>query len=232
MRWPNTKTTLPPTISATSETLWLKQNGEDIFQRYQFFSRYEGNSNTQQPYGYPITSTTIPNTEDINEDLTLGTIESYYQYEIPMTLSDLSAENVGKGYLADVLETVSKTNGAGEQRPIKWYQFKIPVREYQQAYNGISDFRSIRFMRMFMQGWSEPVTLAFCAHRIGAWRVAPLRTKPGGLAGIGSGRPHGHAVCPVGREPGRKRRATARAVRDSLLASTKKSTPPTSTSAA
>ena len=149
-----------------------QENGEDILQRYQFFSRYEGNSNTQQPFGYPITSTTIPNTEDINEDLTLGTIESYYQYEIPLTLSDLSPENVGKGYLADVLETVSKTNGAGEQRPIKWYQFKIPVREYQQAYNGISDFRSIRFMRMFMQGWSEPVTLRFARIELvrGEWR--------------------------------------------------------------
>ena len=28
----------------------------------------------QQPDGYPITSTTIPNTEDINEDLTLRTL--------------------------------------------------------------------------------------------------------------------------------------------------------------
>ena len=74
-------------------------NEEDILERYQFFSRYEGNSNTQQPYGYPITSTTIPNTEDINEDLTSGTIESYYQYEIPMTLADLSPDNIGKGYL-------------------------------------------------------------------------------------------------------------------------------------
>ncbi|MDG1675212.1 MAG: cell surface protein SprA, partial [Flavobacteriales bacterium] len=119
-----------------------------------------------------ITSTTIPNTEDINEDLTLGTIESYYQYEIPMTLSDLSQDNIGKGYLSDILETVSKTNGAGEQRPIRWYQFKIPVKEYQQAYNGISDFRSIRFMRMFMEGWREPVTLRFARIELvrGEWR--------------------------------------------------------------
>ena len=72
-------------------------NDEDILERYQFFSRYEG-SNTQQLNGYPITSTTIPNTEDINEDLTLGTIESYYQYEIPMTRADLSPDNIGKGY--------------------------------------------------------------------------------------------------------------------------------------
>ena len=56
---------------------------------------------------------------------------------------------------------------------------------------------------------------SFRAHRIGAWRMAPLRTKLGRLARAGSGRSHGHAVCPVGREPGRKRGATACALRDS-----------------
>ena len=147
-------------------------NGEDILERYQFFSRYEGNSNTQQPNGYPVTATTIPNTEDINEDLTLGTIEAYYQYEIPMSPLDLTPENIGKGYLSDILETVSKTNGAGEQRPIRWIQFKIPVKDYQRAFNGISDFRSIRFMRMFMTGWREPVTLRFARLELvrGEWR--------------------------------------------------------------
>ena len=56
----------------------------NIIDRYKQFSRYEGNSNTDSPNGYPITSTTIPNTEDINEDITLGTIESFYQYKISM----------------------------------------------------------------------------------------------------------------------------------------------------
>ena len=61
----------------------------NIIDRYKQFSRYEGNSNTGSPNGYPITSTTIPNTEDINEDITLGTIESFYQYKISMRPSDL-----------------------------------------------------------------------------------------------------------------------------------------------
>ena len=78
-------------------------------ERYQFFNRYEGNSNTGLPDGYAIAATTIPNTEDINEDLTLGTIESYYQYEIPMTPADLTPENIGKGYLADILRRVPPT---------------------------------------------------------------------------------------------------------------------------
>ena len=46
------------------------------------------------------------------------------------------------------------------------------MREYQKAVNGISDFRSIRFMRMFMTGWSEPVTLRFGRIELvrGEWR--------------------------------------------------------------
>ena len=148
-------------------------NGENLLERYQFFNRYEGNSNTGLPDGYAIAATTIPNTEDINEDLTLGTIESYYQYEIPMTPADLTPENIGKGYLADILEA-SPTNLPDELplKPVKWYQFRIPVREYQKAVNGISDFRSIRFMRMFMTGWSEPVTLRFGRIELvrGEWR--------------------------------------------------------------
>ena len=148
-------------------------NGENLLERYQFFNRYEGNSNTGLPDGYAIAATTIPNTEDINEDLTLGTIESYYQYEIPMTPADLTPENIGKGYLADILEA-SPDNLPDELplKPVKWYQFRIPVREYQKAVNGISDFRSIRFMRMFMTGWSEPVTLRFGRIELvrGEWR--------------------------------------------------------------
>ena len=148
-------------------------NEEDILERYRFFSRYEGNSNTAQPDGYPITSTTIPNTEDINEDLTLGTIESYYEYEIPLTRADLSQANVGRGYLADINPTNSKSDGeTDDTREINWYQFKIPVKDFKRAYNGISDFRSIRFMRMYLQGWEEPVTLRFARMELvrGEWR--------------------------------------------------------------
>ena len=59
-------------------------NEENVLERYRFFNGYEGNSSTAQPEGYPIASTTLPNTEDITEDLTLSAIESYFQYRIPL----------------------------------------------------------------------------------------------------------------------------------------------------
>ena len=113
----------------------------NILDRYKKFSRYEGNSNTASPNGYPITSTTIPNTEDINEDITLGTIESYYQYKISFRPGDLGEANVGNNYITDVYETLSQSATNNEQKPIKWYQFKIPVREFEQRVGSISDFR-------------------------------------------------------------------------------------------
>ncbi len=145
---------------------------EDIIQRYKYFSLYEGNSNTESPDGYPITSTTMPNSEDINEDITLSTIESYYQYKISLRPSDLGEANVGNNYITDVFETLSQSASSNEQKPIKWYQFKIPVREYQKQIGSISDFRSIRFMRVFMKGWSQPVTLRFARMELvrGEWR--------------------------------------------------------------
>ena len=145
---------------------------EDVIQRYKYFSLYEGNSNTASPDGYPITSTTIPNSEDINEDITLSTIESYYQYKISLKPSDLGEANVGNNYITDVFETLSQSATSNEQKPIKWYQFKIPVREYQKRVGSISDFRSIRFMRVFMKGWQQPVTLRFARMELvrGEWR--------------------------------------------------------------
>ena len=145
---------------------------ENIIDRYKHFSLYEGNSNTDSPDGYPITSTTIPNSEDINQDITLGTIESYYQYKVSMRPSDLGEANVGNNYITDVFETLSQSASTNEQKPIKWYQFKIPVKEYEKRVGSISDFRSIRFMRVFMKGWSQPVTLRFARMELvrGEWR--------------------------------------------------------------
>ena len=60
----------------------------------------------------------------------------------------------------------------GETKEVKWLQFKVPIRDFEQRVGGISDFRSIRFMRMFMKGWRQPVTLRFARLELirGEWR--------------------------------------------------------------
>lgn len=142
-----------------------------ILERYKDFNGYEGNSNTATPNGYPIAATTIPNTEDINQDITLSTIEAYYQYKVSLRPQDLGEQNIGNNYITDSFETTVETAN-GEQRNIRWYQFKIPIFEYDNRIGGIPDFRSIRFMRMFMKGWSEEATLRFARLELvrGEWR--------------------------------------------------------------
>ena len=141
-----------------------------ILERYKNFNGYEGNSNTASPNGYPITATTIPNTEDINGDITLGTIESYYQYKVSLRQADLGEQNIGNNYIFDSFE--QSVNTPEGDRTVRWYQFRVPVREFQKRVGSISDFRSIRFMRMFMKGWNEEVTLRFARLELirGEWR--------------------------------------------------------------
>lgn len=140
-------------------------------QRYKYFNNNEGNSNTASPDGYPITATTLPNSEDINQDITLNNIESYFQYKVSLRPNDLGEGNIGRNYITDSFET-TRTVADGSDKTIRWYQFKIPIKEFEQRVGGIADFRSVRYMRMFLKGWNEPVTLRFARLELvrGEWR--------------------------------------------------------------
>ena len=74
---------------------------------------------------------------------------------------------VGKNYITSV-QPFNKGNGDVEM----WYQFKVPIRDFERKVNGISDFRSIRFMRMFMKDFDEEVLLRFARLEFirGEWR--------------------------------------------------------------
>lgn len=147
----------------------------NIIQRYKRYNGTEGNSPTNEysqtlnSDGFPTGATNLPNVEDINQDNNLSESESYFQYRVSMRPQDMV---VGQNFITDVLtRTIDMPNGT--TRTITWYQFTIPVRNYERAVNGISDFRSIRFIRMFMKGWSNPATLRFARLEMirGEWRT-------------------------------------------------------------
>ncbi len=155
----------------------ISGDGLNTLERHKNFNGYDGNSLNQQE-----AATTIPNTEDINRDNTLNTIESYYQYKVSLRPEDLTIGNIGNNYLTDVLQTAEDTE-VEDNRPIAWYQFKIPVRDFEKSFNGITDFRSIRFLRMFMKGWDKEVTLRFARLELirGEWRVFQGSLKEPGI---------------------------------------------------
>ncbi len=130
-----------------------------ILDRYKYYNGLEGNSPTaeQSPEPYPTTATLLPDVEDINQDNTLNEEETYFQYKVSIRPEDME---VGKNYIADIREaTVSRQDMP--DTIIKWYLFKIPIYKPQQKIGPISDFRSIRFMRLFLRDFSESIVLRF-----------------------------------------------------------------------
>src|SRR5688500_5656195 len=49
----------------------------------------------------------------------------------------------------------------GTQRKETWYLFRIPVSQYQSKVGNIPDFKSIRFIRMFLTGFEDTVVCRF-----------------------------------------------------------------------
>lgn len=142
----------------------------DVLRRYKYFNGLENNSSTAQVDGYPATSTNLPDREDANRDQTLSKTESYFQYKISFREQDL--QQVGQNYITDIYETQSEILPNNQRVNVRWIQFKVPIFEPDQRINGIQDFRSIRFMRMFMTNWADPVVLRFASFDLvrGEWR--------------------------------------------------------------
>ncbi|MFA9370916.1 MAG: cell surface protein SprA [Labilibaculum antarcticum] len=130
-----------------------------ILERYKKYNGPEGNSPTSELSGssYPTSATTLPDVEDINHDNTLSETEAYYQYKVHLAPTEMQ---VGQNFIVDkVTSNVDLANGT--DGIVDWYQFKIPVDEFEDIYGNISDFTSIRFMRMFMKDFEEDVVLRF-----------------------------------------------------------------------
>jgi cell surface protein SprA len=156
----------------------LDDRRADILERYKRINMPQGNSpdSDQQTEGYDTSYKTYPDVEDINQDYTLNEYERYYQYHVSIRPEDF---RLGYNHITDIREaTVSLRNGNRET--VKWYQFRIPLREYVDKEGSISDFTSIRFMRMFLTQFQKPIVLRFGSLDLvrGEWRVydQPLTT--------------------------------------------------------
>jgi cell surface protein SprA len=146
----------------------------DVIERYKNYNGVQGNS--------PVTvtdtnrgNTTLPDVEDINRDNTMNTINAYFKFEVPINYyPEGSVVPTGQNYIADVRENNSITLPNGSTGKARWILYKIPIQEFTTAnqVGSISDFRSIRFMRMYMTGFKEEVTLRFGALDLvrGEWR--------------------------------------------------------------
>ena len=142
-----------------------------ILRRYKYINNPQGNSpdSETRSEGYDTSYKTMPDVEDINQDYTLNEYEKYYQYHVSIRPEDLV---VGQNYIVDKRVT-SPTLRNGERDDVTWYQFRIPLRNFDNRIGSITDFTSIRFMRMFMTGFKHPIVLRFGTFELvyGKWRM-------------------------------------------------------------
>jgi len=144
---------------------------KSILDRYKYYNGLEGNSAEASETGesYNTAYRLTPDVEDINQDNTLNENEKYFNYRISLRPQDLV---VGQNFIVQKKE-VSPTLENGKTEKITWYQFKIPLADFESKYGNISDFKSIRFMRLFLTGFSEDVVLRFATFELvyGDWRT-------------------------------------------------------------
>ncbi len=141
-----------------------------VLARYKRYNGVEGNSLNPEDAGEALyqSSRATPDVEDINQDNTLAEYERYFQYHVSIRPEDLV---VGKNFIADKQVSLVATRD-GKDQTVEWYQFKIPLSEFEKAVGGIQDFSTIRFARIFMTGFKEVTHLRFATLDLvrGEWR--------------------------------------------------------------
>lgn len=149
----------------------LDDEGLSILERYKRYNGTEGNSAETGTSGerYDTSASKNPDVEDLNQDNTMNKNEKYFEYKVQLRPGELE---VGENYIVD--KKVVKPNlPNGKEEQVTWYLFKVPVKKYNRRVGAISDFKTIRFMRMYMTNFNKPTILRFGTFELvrGEWRT-------------------------------------------------------------
>ncbi len=129
-----------------------------ILNRYKYYNNPQGNSALAGTGAFSSAATLLPDNEDLNRDNTLNETEAYFEYEINLEKNNISVGNTK--YVTDA-KTVNVTLADGTKSIENWYLFRVPIKSYTRNIGGIRDFKSIRFIRMYLTNFEDSVTLRF-----------------------------------------------------------------------
>ncbi len=123
-----------------------------ILQRYKNINNPHGNSPVATS-GQDFTNafTLYPDQEELNRDNTLNEVEEYFQYRVELKPNMTPQTNP---LITDKRRVFVRLSD-GSSREENWYLFRIPVKDYQAKVGNIPDFKSIRFIRMFLTGFED-----------------------------------------------------------------------------
>jgi cell surface protein SprA len=143
-----------------------------ILERYQYYNGTQGNTRTSnqslKDFGVENSANTlVPDGEDINRDNTMNEVDEYYQYRISIRPQDMV---VGQNFIVD--EVTSRVRVGDAILDAKWYKLRIPINEFESKEGNVQDFKSIRFVRLFMTDFADTavVRLGRLQFVRGEWR--------------------------------------------------------------
>ncbi len=150
-----------------NDTTGVNSTSTKIRDRYKRHNNPQGNSPTNVGNTVSQSGTNIPDSEDLNRDNTLSETEAYYEYKLHLepdmtaSLDDRDAGAIAPSrYIVDKVKASIVVDPVGPVRQnVYFYQVKIPVDQYTSKIGEINDFRSVRYMRMYMTNWEDEVTL-------------------------------------------------------------------------
>ena len=147
--------------------------------RYKNYNNPEGNSPVEVGNNNRG-STTLPDVEDIDRDLTMNTVDSYLQYSIPIR-PNLQRDD---DFVTDIREVEVEAPNRESYR-VRWIQFKVPIAKHDKTDSSEeideqSILRSMSFMRMFLSGFDQQITLRFATLDLvrGDWRPYARSLQP------------------------------------------------------
>lgn len=164
----NLQNTLNPAAYAeaqkdpSSDNFVFYLNSDNINQGKNIIGLYKNYNNPEN--NTPVSSTTVPQSsyttpdnEDLNRDNTLNENEAYFQYRVGL-FPGMNENN--HPYIVST-QVSQLTNPDPSGAKATWYQFRIPIKQYDHKVGEIGDFRNIQFIRMFLTNFSDSVILRF-----------------------------------------------------------------------
>ncbi len=141
-------------------------NNANVIERYKYYNNQERNTPiAQAAQGTISQGKPTPDNEDLNKDNTINDLEQYYEYAIDLRPNRM---NVGQNYIVDKVSTTNSVNGD----QVTWYQFRVPLQEFTNTYGDPQSFRTIRYIRTYLTGFTDPVLLRFAKMQLvgSQWR--------------------------------------------------------------
>lgn len=110
---------------------------------YDFINGSEGNTKTQGSQ-----DRLSPDTEDMNTNTSADLLNDYFRYQVALNPDSLKP---GKGF---VVSSNEKS---------KWYQIRIPLKNYKTKFGTIKDLSFVKYVRLWLGGFKQDVYLQFAS---------------------------------------------------------------------